>query len=194
MEKNREQKQSAGNEQPDVVMANFRKILKEKQEQNEKRKKRAVSYGMKLAVALVLFVGAVTLKNQTDKIAEMEQQMGGFSIENDTEQAASDEVVVEELTGNVEEQPVGIDEPEPEDEPQELPVTEEKESEETKEEVQQTAAEAPVYEEYIVQEGDTLAGICRERYGDDERISEICELNDISDGDYIQVGEIILLP
>lgn len=194
MEKNREQKQSAGNEQPDVVMANFRKILKEKQEQNEKRKKRAVSYGMKLAVALVLFVGAVTLKNQTDKIAEMEQQMGGFSIENDTEQAASDEVVVEELTGNVEEQPVGIDEPEPEDEPQELPVTEEKESEETKEEVQQTAAEAPVYEKYIVQAGDTLAGICRERYGDDERISEICELNDISDGDYIQVGEIILLP
>ena len=69
MEKNREQKQSAGNEQPDVVMANFRKILKEKQEQNEKRKKRAVSYGMKVAVALVLFVGAVTLKNQTDKIA-----------------------------------------------------------------------------------------------------------------------------
>ena len=54
MEKNGRSRQASKNEKPDVVMANFRKIQKEKQEQNEKRKKRAVSYGMKVAMALVL--------------------------------------------------------------------------------------------------------------------------------------------
>ena len=50
------------------------------------------------------------------------------------------------------------------------------------------------YVKYIVQEGDTLAKISRDHYGSDEMISEICSLNEISNGDYIQVGEIILLP
>ena len=51
-----------------------------------------------------------------------------------------------------------------------------------------------VQESYTVQTGDTLAGISRAYYGTDEMISEICNLNGISNGDYIQVGEIILLP
>ena len=204
MEKKGKQKQLSTNEKPDVAMANFRKILKEKQEQNEKRKKRAVSYGMKVAIAMVLFVGAVTLKNQMDKIAVMEQQMSEMSAEEAALQVSGDEVIVEELPGNVEEQPEeGYEEPEPMEEPEELPVTEEQtqqeeEPQETAEEPQETAEEAvadvPSYEEYIVQAGDTLAKISRDFYGSDEKISEICSLNEIEDGDYIQAGEIILLP
>ena len=45
-----------------------------------------------------------------------------------------------------------------------------------------------------MQMGDTLAGISRAHYGTDDKISEICDLNGIENGDYIQAGEIILLP
>lgn len=209
MEKNGQEKQVSSNEKPDVAMANFRKILKEKQEINEKRKKKAVSYGTKVAVALVLFVGAVTLKNQTDKISSMEQKMSEMSVQEQVVEASGDEVVVEELPGNVEEQEEIYEEPVQTEEPEELPVTEsesvsedaaqeaevqEKTEEEVQEPAEEAAAEATVYEEYTVQAGDTLAKISRDHYGSDEMISEICTLNEISDGDYIQAGEIILLP
>lgn len=47
---------------------------------------------------------------------------------------------------------------------------------------------------YVVEKGDMLLTICRQRYGSDERIKEICELNGIQDPDDIKVGQIILLP
>ena len=213
--KNESRKDRATSEKPDVAVANFRKILQEKQEKNVKRKKKALSYGMKVAIVLVFFVGAVTLKNQTDKIQTMEQQMSTLSGENISQETASDEVVVEELPGNVEEnqemiyeEPAVLEEPE-----EELPVTEEQndpteevpqESEEPAEaadepveaaaQPEEAAAQVPVYEEYVVQAGDTLAKICREKYGTDEMIEQVCALNGIPNGDYIQEGETILLP
>ena len=194
MQKNTDQKQNSSNEKPDVVMANFRKILKEKKEQNERRKKQAVSYGMKITVALVLFVSAVALKNQADRIAVMEQQMNEEQPEEAVEEASSDKVLVEELPGNVEEQPETVYE-----EPDDLPVTDEEsqpeeEPENSQEPLEETAAEVPSYQEYTVKAGDTLAKISRDFYGTDEKISEICSLNGITDDNYIQAGEIILLP
>lgn len=49
-------------------------------------------------------------------------------------------------------------------------------------------------EAYIVQKGDTLESICVNRYGDNLRIREICELNELSDGNLIYIGQKILLP
>ena len=95
-----------------------------------------------------------------------------------------EEVIVEELQGNVEEK----------QEPEEvLPVAEPVE-EEAAELVEEPVGQTKTYVEYIVQEGDTLAKISRKHYGTDERIKEICTLNEIENGDYIQAGEIILLP
>lgn len=229
MEKN--EQNSKENEKPDVAVANFRKILKEKQAKNVTRKKQVVTYGMKAAVALVFFVGAVALKNQTNKIKTMEQQMSTYAEDKILQETVSDEVIVEELPGNVEENqesiydvPVVQEEPAEEEETvqeepvkeepvkdgesvqeepvqeepvqEELPVTEQmpEEEEAGEEEVQETAAEPPTYQQYVVMAGDTLAKISREKYGTDEMISQICALNEISDGDYIQEGEIILLP
>lgn len=47
---------------------------------------------------------------------------------------------------------------------------------------------------YTVQRGDTLIGICIQKYGSDARVSEICSLNQIGDPDSIQEGQTILLP
>ena len=103
--------------------------------------------------------------------------------------------------GEVEEQEAQPEEEIPEEVQleEELPVTEEIEEvpeiiETIPEEAEETAADATVYVQYIVQEGDTLAKISRDHYGTDEKVSEICNLNDITNGDYIQAGEIILLP
>ncbi len=201
MEKNRREEKISNNEKPDVAMANFRKIQKEKQEQNEKRKKKAISYGTKVAVALVLFVGVVAFKNQIDQMKVAEQPVFGETYETEDVEISGDEVLVEELPGNVEvqtetfyEEPVfGVEQ-------EELPVTEGQEEpqmeevSQSQEQTEEIIAEVLSYEEYVVQAGDTLAKISRDFYGTDEKISEICALNEITNGDYIQAGEIILLP
>ena len=203
LDKNESRRNVTANEKPDVAMVNFRKILKEKQEKKQKRKKKAISYGTKVAVAMVLFVGVVALKNQSNEMLQMRQQIGARLETLNLQEAASDEVVVEELSGDVKQQEIFeqsvvqeeveiiSEETVPENE---LPVTEEENMPESESQGELEEAVAPVYENYIVQAGDTLAKISRDFYGTDEKVSEICMLNEITDGDYIQAGEIILLP
>lgn len=52
----------------------------------------------------------------------------------------------------------------------------------------------PVYEEHLVLSGETLLGICIDRYGNGSRMEEICKINGIDDRDYIYEGQLILLP
>lgn len=47
---------------------------------------------------------------------------------------------------------------------------------------------------YTIQAGDTLLGICLEKYGSKSKLAEICRLNEIADPDDIKVGTKILLP
>ncbi len=47
---------------------------------------------------------------------------------------------------------------------------------------------------YMIMPGDTLIGISTRVYGSEAKISEICQLNNISDPDDIKVGTKILLP
>jgi len=49
-------------------------------------------------------------------------------------------------------------------------------------------------ESYVIQPGDTLIAISTRIYGDDGVVSRICELNNISNPDNIQIGQKILLP
>ena len=55
----------------------------------------------------------------------------------------------------------------------------------------QVAAEPITYE---VKKGDTLISICMNRYGNQEKIPDICEMNHIINPDNIQEGWKILLP
>lgn len=49
-------------------------------------------------------------------------------------------------------------------------------------------------ESYMVQAGDTLLEICRDRYGNEDMVAQVCELNQLDDGDKIYEGQVILLP
>ncbi len=65
-------------------------------------------------------------------------------------------------------------------------------AQETPPEAAQTPAPEPV--SYTIQKGDTLIGICIRTYGSDDRVAEICSLNNISNPDDIKIGQKILLP
>ena len=47
---------------------------------------------------------------------------------------------------------------------------------------------------YLIQKGDTLTSISKNRYGTIDRVKDICELNGISPEDIIYAGQKILLP
>lgn len=47
---------------------------------------------------------------------------------------------------------------------------------------------------YIVQEGDTLSGICQRRYGNIRNVKKIVELNGMENSDNIRAGQKLLLP
>lgn len=47
---------------------------------------------------------------------------------------------------------------------------------------------------YVVKQGDSLAEICRKLYGDDEKVEELCEKNNIEDPNTIYPGQILYLP
>ena len=72
----------------------------------------------------------------------------------------------------------------------EISQTESLEEKETAE--SQTVQEK--YEEYIVQEGDTLVGICKKKYGTPLKMQEICTVNNIRNADYIAPGQKLYLP
>ena len=50
------------------------------------------------------------------------------------------------------------------------------------------------YEEYIVENGDTLVAICKSRYGSLSKMEEICTINNIKNADYIAPGQKLYLP
>lgn len=60
--------------------------------------------------------------------------------------------------------------------------------------LQEGGGSVPIFEtrvEYVVQRGDTLAEIC-DQYG--VSIAEVARINNISDWDHIEVGQVITLP
>lgn len=60
------------------------------------------------------------------------------------------------------------------------------------ESTQQTTASG--LEEYTIRRGDTLTGICQQKYGSIQRMDEICEINNIKPEDIIYAGQKIFLP
>jgi LysM repeat protein len=49
-------------------------------------------------------------------------------------------------------------------------------------------------EEYVVQEGDTLASIAKEKLGSEDRWQDIAEANGLENPDQLQVGQSLVIP
>lgn len=65
---------------------------------------------------------------------------------------------------------------------------------ESQEETEAETAADSVHSSYVIKPGDTLYQISMEKYGSIEVITEICELNGLSENETIYPGQIIVLP
>ena len=198
----------------DRAAARFRNVMQEKKEQSVQKKTLAFLYTSCMFLILVILVIGVTMVNNYDRMTSMEHALHQISesLENEEEpkevltddsiKAAMEEenrVAAAETEGaeTREEQketdaaePENVGEEQPEEEQQNEPE-EQPEPEEMQEAVSQEVKEP---ERYRVEKGDTLLEISRLRYGTDDMVGKICEINGLEDGDKIYVGETILLP
>lgn len=161
-------------EKTDEATLKFRRILQEKQKQMAQERKKYKKAGKLAGTAAVFFLGGMASASKM-----MQSYPEKVSKEN-TVLTMGEEIIVEDLSGDIQDI---LGETNLEENPEPEKVQEEKNMEEEQEP-----------ENYVVQAGDTLAGICRNKYGNLERLEEICLKNGITDGDYICEGEIILLP
>ncbi len=195
----------------DRAAARFRSAMQEKKEKNSQRRLMTVLYTACTFLVMVILVIGVTMINNYDRMTSMEstlyrisESLNEESDEGvDVEQAVQEEnrlaaedaaeaALSEAVTSQMEEeQDSAAATEEGQGMSQENPVAAQEDStEETGAET--TAVVEP--EHYLVQAGDTLLGICRAKYGGDERLDEICELNGLDDSDKIYVGQTIVLP
>lgn len=196
----------------DRAAARFRNVMQEKKEQNAQKKAIAFLYASCTFLVMVILVIGITLINNYDRMANMEnaihhiseslEEPSELSVEEAMEQENQQAAVLgqdisEEASGNKEENEEDLaaeeENKKADEEVPEEPVEETlKEQPEEAREVMSQAVREP--EQYRVQTGDTLLEICRDRYGDEKMVKQVCEMNDLEDGDMIYVGEIILLP
>lgn len=205
----------------DRATARFRNAMQEKKEQSTQKKMMAFLYTSCMFLVMVILVIGITLVNNYDRMSNMESAIHQISesLEDEPTQIQEEEPSVEAVIAapettsqedlgeadSIEEavlqenQQAALTE-ENADKPSEQieePVTEESTPASVEEESPEEApAEEPVQEpqKYEIKKGDTLLDISRARYGTDDMVHRICELNGLDDSDIIYVGEVILLP
>lgn len=200
----------------DRAAARFRNVMQEKKEQNIQKKTLAFLYTACTFLVMVILVIGVTLINNYDRMANMENAIHrisesleepeqpdieeGMEQENQQAVAAAEKISEEEVQTEENGRPDSTDadlteeqseEPEEKDEQEESGEASEQPEEEAQEVMSQAVQEP---EQYRVQAGDTLLEICRSRYGNEDMVEQVCEMNGLDNSDKIYVGEIILLP
>lgn len=111
------------------------------------------------------------------------ETVGESEVVKQSEESATVESESEESTENTENPQVALNETNAESDAPEEAVSEAASN--------QVVTEPVTYE---VKKGDTLISICMNRYGNQEKIPDICEMNHILNPDNIQEGWKILLP
>lgn len=195
----------------DRAAIRFRNVMQEKKAQNVQKKTMAFLYTACTFLVMVILVIGVTMINNYDRMANMENTINQISesLDKPEEESLEDAAVKENQQALADEEEHAESAAEPEEssaaEPGESSAAElaeetsaaesgeasAAESEEVQEVLSQSVREP---EQYRVKEGDTLLHICRDRYGDEDMVEKICELNGLDDSDKIYVGQTIVLP
>lgn len=195
----------------DRATTRFRNVMQEKKEQTVQKKTMALLYTSCSFLLMVVFVIGITLVNHYDRMEEMEDELHQISasiidnatkvedepieiekVEEEKDIQEEAEIVEETIEETAQEVPEEISEEDTQaTQKVEEVVEQEEEVQEAEEVLSQTVQET---QPYYIQPGDTLIKICRERYGDEEMVKKICELNQLENGDKIYIGEMILLP
>lgn len=158
----------------DRAAKSFRNLVQTKMVMQEKPKIRKLACGAGAILAFVLLITGISVFNNYDRMKAIQM----------TIEAMSDTVKAEDVKEVAEKEKIG-DELKAE-------VDNKKGKEEKKTDKKED--EAGEKEIYIVQAGDTLAGISKKAYGDYEHIDAIGKANDLENGNLIYVGQKLVLP
>ena len=194
----------------DRAAANFRTVIRERMEQNEKKQHSKFLYVASTFLVLVVFAIGIIMMNNYDKMAGVQETLNVISntVLNNKEEKEPEE----DLLDIEEEEPAVLDEQEDlegdaleedmpqgdvleEDEPEADVLDAEQPEEDEEAPDTEDVSDTPITENvYIVQKGDTLDTISRKTYGDTSRVDEICKMNGLEDGNLIFIGQKLLLP
>jgi LysM repeat protein len=198
----------------DKVIEEFRKRMDEhKVEVTDRHQTVGLLGGMCMAMSVVVLAGGIVMFNNYERMRSMESVIasaipakaeqlliGKKGAEKET--GGGSKVIVEEAAGGVYPTTAVSKETMSETLPEQSPaetVAESKAEEalpqETQPEVRET--EAAVSESprvHVIQEGETLYGICIAEYHTVNKLKEICELNGLDDENKIVSGQKLLLP
>lgn len=160
-----------------------------------------------LLLTVILALGYSAFQNH-QKMEEMERALNQMELQAVMQTEAENEnaVRVEDVIGNVTPMP-DTEASQISSEQQSTVIVQNTESQQLStqipstqsapEQVTQTLAESEKYLAqgyYVVQGGDSLAGICRKIYQTTAMMDELCEINDIDDPDAIFAGQRLELP
>lgn len=160
----------------DRAAKDFRSIVKAKLEKADQKQNNRFLYAASTFLLIVILIIGVTMVNNYDKIKAVQTSLDQISRtvekkENKEETQASEGQAATEV--------------------------EEGSSEEngTEQENNQTEGTKDGQEQYyVVQRGDTLATISRKLYGDASYADAIARMNGITNGNFIYIGQKLLLP
>lgn len=209
---------------PDRAVVDFRRAIKEKKEEPERTatdsqpiyKNWILGAG---AAAAILVVG-ITFFNSYEKMEGRLENVRTETARETESKPVSGENVQKPLIPSVTAEPEPVETESAEEwlgtqnaeetsaEPEKnAPAEEEKQEvetqpedsgndggEETQQEEVETATNPEIMQEYIIQRGDTMTSICKNKYGSIARLEEICQLNGIAPEDIIYAGQKIMLP
>lgn len=201
----------------DKAVHSFRKNYYEKQDSIFHKKMMVCFYALSTCMLLITCIMGITMINSFDKMKNMELAMSHLVVAMNEQKLTQvpEEIVVEVQK---ESQEVIAQEPDDEESVSDKINPHESASEESVAEepvAEEPVVEVPVVEEsvveksvdepaterleqvqniYIIEDGDTLAKISEKFYNTNQRVAEICDLNNIENPNKIVVGEKILLP
>lgn len=162
----------------DRAAKDFRSAVREKIEYKEQHQNSKFAYVTSALLVLVVLVIGITTVNNFDKMKAVQTSLesltkkvdGGQEVKNTkTATVSKAKESAKEVSGTV------------------------KKSGETKA-AEQAENQLTDQDYYIVQKGETLAGISQKLYGDTSHVKAICKMNGLSDGNLIYIGQKLLLP
>ncbi|MDD3415376.1 MAG: LysM domain-containing protein, partial [Lachnospiraceae bacterium] len=195
-------------EEKEDITKHFRNIIQERKEEVHQKKVMTYLYMTSTFLVVIVFVIGITMMNNYDKMKSMEASLQYISeaLEEEKEMAASNhddeveeamQVIADEdlqsVSNNEEEKSEKTEQEEvvePEVVQQDVAVSDSAEIAPSEE----IADNNKTYDTYTVVEGDTLAKICKDHYGNYDMLDQLCELNQIKNKDKILYGQKILLP
>lgn len=192
----------------DTVTKNFRGIIRDKMEKSEQKSRSKNMYALSAFMILVVMVIGITMINNYDKMKGIQSSLEKLNGTDSKRKEAVETIgtIIQAETGNkdtkkpdeeVKPTETKPEQPEQSAKPEESGQPEKPEESSKPEETSQPQKETPEAENknfYIVQKGDTLASISKEKYGDSSHVEAICKMNGLEDGNFILIGQKLLLP